>query len=677
MGPAPSSPEEILGRFLVAFGAPPPGLEVGLDERVERYRSLIAGRRVLVVLDDAASERQVRPLLPAQPGCAALITARGRLAGLAGAHFVELDVLDRDETDELLARLVGVDRVAAEPAAAKRLAEQCGGLPLAVRIVGARLATRRHWSLGRLSARLDDERRRLDELTAGDQEVRASIALSYRALDTQAQTALRRLGVLGLPDFTPWVVAALLDLDEEETEEVVERLVDSQFLDFARTDEVGQPRYQLHDLLRLYAGERAETEDDAATRDAAVRRVMHGWLQLIDRILDSAPTGGMLLYQASGPDRDPAEPPGAGRAAALSDPRGWFESEHHALIASVERAAAMDLDDVAAELASALCGALFITDNLFDAWRRTHDAALATVRRTGNRRAEAGLLAELGQLRYKQDRYAEARTYLMQALAAFRECHDLRGEAATLAALGTACHEQGFMPEALHFLDQGAVIFHDLGDEAAGAYVSRLRGFVHLELGDFALARADLQGALTAFRLTGSRRGEAITLRTIGLLYRAMGEYDRSHDLCAQARAIFRELGDVLLEAYAARSVAKALIRLGRQAEGRQPLEDALATSRERGDRWGEAMTLRTLGDLCLSEGRLAESDRYLTGSLRLWQALDLPLGRARTLRDLGRLARAGGDPGGARARYEEALEIFQLYGTRELTELPAELAGL
>ena len=673
MDPTPSSPEELLGRFLVAFGAPPPGLEIGLDERVERYRSLIAGRRVLVVLDDAASEPQVRPLLPAQPGCAALVTARGRLAGLAGAHFVELDVLDRDETDELLARLIGAERVAAEPAAAKRLAEQCGGLPLAVRIVGARLAIRRHWSLERLSARLGDERRRLDELTVGDQEVRASIALSYEALDAQAQTALRRLGLLGLPDFTPWVVAALLDLDEEETEEVVERLVDSQFLDFARTDGVGQPRYRLHDLLRLYAGERAETEDDAATRHAAVRRVMRGWLLLIDRILASAPTGGMLLHQAAGAQDEPA---GAARAA-LADPRGWFEAEHHALIASVERAAAMDLDDVAAKLASALCGALFVTDNLFDAWRRTHDAALATVRRTGNRQAEAGLLAELGQLRYEQDRYAEARTYLLQALAAFRECHDSRGEAASLAALGTACHEQGFLPEALHFLDQAAAIFRDLEDEPSSAYVSRLRGFVHLQVGDFPAARTELQAALSAYRRTGSRRGEAITLRTIGLLHRAMGEYDRSHDLCVQARAIFRELGDALLEAYAVRSIAKAQARLGRPAEGRQPLEDALATCRERGDRWGEAMTLRTLGELCLSDGRLTESDRYLTGSLRLWQALDLQLGRARTLRDLARLARANGDPDGARARYEEALEIFRLYGTRELTELPVEMADL
>jgi len=152
----------------------------------------------------------------------------------------------------------------------------------------------------------------------------------------------------------------------------------------------------------------------------------------------------------------------------------------------------MYLDDVAAKLASALCGALFVTDNLFDAWRRTHDAALATVRRTGNRQAEAGLLAELGQLRYEQDRYAEARTYLLQALAAFRECHDSRGEAASLAALGTACHEQGFLPEALHFLDQAAAIFRDLDDEPSCAYVSRLRGFVHLQVGDFPAARDEL-----------------------------------------------------------------------------------------------------------------------------------------------------------------------------------------
>jgi tetratricopeptide (TPR) repeat protein len=179
---------------------------------------------------------------------------------------------------------------------------------------------------------------------------------------------------------------------------------------------------------------------------------------------------------------------------------------------------------------------------------------------------------------------------------------------------------------------------------------------------------------LAAFRRTGSRRGEAITLRTMGLLHRAMGEYERARDLSAQSRDIFHELGDELLAAYATRSMVKAQLRLGVAADGVALLEEALAICRERGDRWGEAMTLRTLGDLHLGEGRLAEADRYLAGSLRLWQALDLPLGRARTLRDLARLAQAAGDPQTARARLGEALETFQLYGTREATEPAVEL---
>ncbi len=672
MSPTPSRPEEVLGRFLVALGDPVPGPEAGLDERTERYRSLLAGRRVLVVLDDASGEAQVRPLLPGRPGCAALVTARTRLAGLAGAQLRELDTLDPDEAAVLLARLLGADRVADEPAAAKRLAEQCGGLPLALRIVAARLAVRRHWSLDQLSTRLDDERRRLDELAVGDQEVRASIALSYHALDPQARTALRRLGALGLPDFTVWVLAALLDVDEDEGEGVVERLIDSQFLDYLRTDRVGQARYQLHDLLRLYASERAEAEEEPAALDAAVRRVVQGWLHLIGQIMASQPTGGMTLRPA-GPV--PSGAPPATLAAALADPRSWFEAEQHALVASVERAAARDLADVAAGLASALCGSLFVTDNLFDAWRRTHEAALAAVRRTGDRPAEAALLAEVGQLRYEQDRYAEARTYLLQALAAFRECQDTRGEAATLAALGTACREQGYLPEALHFLNEAEAVFRALDDEPASAYVWRLRGSVHLELGDFPAARADLRAALHGFRITRSRRGEAMTLRTIGLLHRALGEYQRSYQLCVQARAIFADLGDELMTGYADRSVAKALTRLGRHGDADEPVRQALRTCRERGDRWGEAMTLRTLGELRLAEGRTAEAASALGAALRLWQVLDLPLGRARTLRDLARLARGQGDDETARRRYAEAVEVFRLYGTRELAELTAEAA--
>jgi DNA-binding SARP family transcriptional activator len=672
----PVSPESALGRFLIALGDPATDLPATLEERGERFRSLLAGRRVLVVLDDAANENQIRPLLPGSATCAVLVTSRSRLSGLAGAHRVDLDVLTAGEARDLLVRLAGAERVEAEDEAATRLIELCGQLPLAVRVAGTRLATRRHWSIGQYIGRLQDEQRRLDELRAGDQEVRASISLSYQALDPQAQVALRRLGVLGLPNFPGWVVEALLDAGEAESEQVIDRLLDGQLVGYARTDEVGQARYQIHDLVRLYAAERAAADDEPAARIDAVARVIAIWLALVGRIVDASASWG-VVQPPMRPDRAAAADLVnrvvelvAGRASA------WFEAEEHSLIASVEQAAAMDLDE-AADLASALSAAVFSTGNLFDSWNRTHDAALAAARRTGNRRAEAALLAEFGQLRYEQDRFEEARDFSVQALAAFRELGDVHGEATTLAVIGAACREQGNLPDALQYLGGAQTLLKGQDDIAAAASVARVSGSVHLELGDYEAARRDLAEALSGFRRIGSRRGVAMTLRTIGLVHRARGDYARAYRLCARARIICREIGDELLEAYSVRGMAKAQIRLGRWEQAEQPLTEVLRVCRDLHDRFGEGLTLRTLGDLYLAAGRLTEADRQLQEALRLWRTLDLPLARARTLRDAARLSLARGDAKAASAQYDEAMEIARQHGAREHAEIAAERAAV
>ena len=663
MTETPVAAETVLARFLTALGVPPDNLPHGLEERAERYRSMVAGRRILVVLDDAHAERQVRPLLPGSPSCAVLITSRARLAGLAGAQPIELPVLDETEATDLLARITGPERIAAEPEATRRLLHQAARLPLAVRIVGVRLATRRHWTLEQLSARLSDEARRLDELVVGDQQIRATVAVSYHALDETPRTALRRLGFLGLPDFPAWVVSALLDAADLVADDAVEQLVDAQLLTFARTDAAGQVRYQLHDLLRIYASERAQEEEDAAARNAAVRRVMSGWLERVNAVRAGNPTGGLLLQQ---PPADAA----ARHPRLVSEPRAWLDAEQHALVASVERAAALDLDDLAADLASALCGSLFAVANLFDAWARTHDAALAAARRAGNRAAEATLLAEFGQLRYKQDRYVEARTYFMQALDAFRENGDVRGEAVTLAALATANHEQGHFAEALHFFGQAHTVFREMGDEVTAAYTNRLVGLIHMERGDLTAAAEALQAALATFRRNGSRRGEAMTLRTTSLLHRASGDYQQAYEVAEQARSIFHELRDELLEAYSMRSAGKALVRLNRSREAMEPLQRALHTSRALHDRWGEAMTLRSIGELYLSRAQWADAETHLRSAIQLWQAMHLPLNLARTLRDLATAVEGAGDPATAEVLRAEALETFRRYGTREQHEL-------
>jgi DNA-binding SARP family transcriptional activator len=259
-------PAEVLASLLQALGEDPAAVPDGTEERAWRYRALLADRRVLVVLDDAAAEAQVRLLLPGGAGCAALVTSRATLAGLEAAHQLTLDVLDPDEAVGLLAKVAGPGRVAAEPVAAEAIARRCGYLPLAVRVAGAKLTARPHWRLARLAERLGDETRRLDELRAGDLEVRASLEASLRGQDAATCRAFRLLGLLPAGDFTATAVGALLDLPVADAEELLERLVEVHLLEVAGLEAAGRTRYRLHDLLRGFARERLLAETTEADR---------------------------------------------------------------------------------------------------------------------------------------------------------------------------------------------------------------------------------------------------------------------------------------------------------------------------------------------------------------------------------------------------------------------------
>lgn len=668
----PAGAEEVLGRLLRELeptGAP---LPLTLEERASRYRTLLADRHRLIVLDDAASEAQVRPLLPGSKGCAVIVTSRNRLAGLSGAMLVDLGMLPPEAGIDLLIRIAGEERITGDPEAAVRIVRQCGGLPLALRVAGARLASRRRWSARRLADRLADEQHRLDELAAGDLEVRASIALSYDMLSAQEKCALRRLGLLGLPSFPLWVAATAVDIGPREADQLLEQLVDTSLVDEVDPDETGQARYRLHDLVRLFAGERARAEEGAQELTAMTRRVLGGWLWLVEQVSKVVPTGAVPMRVTPGlphpVGEDAARP-------ALADPRGWFRSEEESLIAAVELAASMDLDQLAVDLASALSlvalgGSQYVVDDPFTSWHRTHEAALAAARRADNVLGEASLLAGLGQLYYERDFYAESRQYLSQALSLFREAADVRGEASTLAALGAACREQGYLAEALHFLGQAEPLWERLADTAAIAHVKRLTGTVRLERGDYAAAWTDFTTALTLYQEAGSRRGAGLTLRNMSLHHRARGEYDLAEKVCEQALEILEQLGDRLMVAYCSRSLAKVRLRLGAHEQARRLLEEALGVTRTLHDRWGEACTLRTRGELNLAEGRLYQAKADLEESARLWEALRLGLFRARTLRDLALVHEALGDDATARTTRAEALEVFRLHGAREYEEM-------
>lgn len=265
-------PAEVLAGFLRELGVDGTDIPEGLDERARMYRAQLAGRQMLVVLDNAADEAQVRPLLPGNPGCAVLITSTSRLAALAGVTAVPLDLLPPGQAAELLRAIIGEARAQAEPEAVGEVARLCGYLPLALRIAGARLVSRPAWKVSWFATRLADESRRLDLLKAGDLEVRASFGLSYGGRDEAEQRAFRMLSLLAA-DFPAWNLAAVLGTDADDAEQLLEQLVDAVLADIAGVDATGLIRYRLHDLLRAFSRECLAEAEPPGVREECLARL--------------------------------------------------------------------------------------------------------------------------------------------------------------------------------------------------------------------------------------------------------------------------------------------------------------------------------------------------------------------------------------------------------------------
>ncbi|NRQ35952.1 tetratricopeptide repeat protein [Nonomuraea sp. NN258] len=667
-GTGPEETREVLGGFLRALGEPANRLSGSVEELSALFRSRIAGRRILVLLDNAGPEEQVRPLLPAHGGGATLLTSRVALAGLDLDANLGLDVLDPDAALRLLAQLVGEARVAAEPEAAAEIVRLTGGLPLAVRAVGTRLALRQRWPLSVLAVRLRDEHRRLDELTAGDLEVRASLHLSYANLSDPLRLAFRRLGAIAVGEFPPWLLAPLLDDTEARAEHVVERLADAQLVDAIGVGLDGRARYGMHDLIRLFAKERADAEEPVAERCQAIERLVRHLLGAIADLgsgMDTDPGLGV----DSGPGFGANSDPGAGlRGVELES---WLEQERWLLVRTVEQAGRLGLHRPAWRLATALMPS-FRARNTFDAWWRTHAAALDASRSAGDRAGEASLLRGLALLRYEQDRLDEAADYHGQALAIFQEQGDLRGQADCLIGIATVHRERGRFGTALDLFEQAGRMCAELDDQAGLAECTYGIGYVNREVGDFSAADAALEEALAAYRRIGDPRGEGLTLRSMAMVCRARGDLGRAGSLATRAIAALRESQDRLLIAYGLQCLAKVQIRQGELGPAAGALREALAVCVAFGDRFGTALTTRTIGELHLAAGELDLAASHLDAAREQWAAMGLELFLARTDRDRAEVHRRRGDAGAADELHAAALAVFRRYGSRERDEMSA-----
>lgn len=663
----PLDPSGVLAAFLRALGVGGIGLPEGLDERAQLYRTRLAERRVLVVLDNAASEAQVRPLLPAGGGCAVLVTSRRPLAGLEAANTVALDVFTPIEAQELLVRLVGDDRLKAEPEAAEAIAVRCGHLPLAVRISGAKLATKAHWTLDEYADRLADERRRLDELVAGDLEVRSSVALSYRSLGGAEQRAVRLLGLLDAIAFAGWVLAPLLGLrlrDEaalEDIEDLVERLVDAQLLDVTGHDETGQVRYRFHDLLRDFARERVLDEEPAAIRSAAIERLNLAYLSLAE---DADALLGPRRRRSSRATLSVARP---FQAAATrhhdrlrADPIRWLEAERVGLVAAVEQAGREGSGALTWRLAAAL--AFFLEGRAwYDDYKRTNTAALAAARGCGNAEEEAWIMLRLGWLNIVPWLDEGGIDALQATLDLFRSNDDRAGIAYALQSLGELHTELNSYPPAAAFLTKSLDLFREL-DDPHGEAVTRCHiGEVYDRQCRYASAVDHFSRCADTFRALGDRRWEAYSVSYLAMVYRNQGRPDLALPPYEQSLSMYRQIGDRQGVAEVTRMYALALSDLARFGEAEELVEEALRIAREIGYRRWEAACLHTLGEVLRNRGEHGVArDCYDQCLGMLYELGDPRLGKAETLRSLGHLARAEGRHDEALAHLNRCLPLLQ-----------------
>jgi len=580
-GVQPVAPLEVLGRFLRALGMEARVIPTELDEASAAFRSRVADRRLLVVLDNAADAAQVRPLLPAGPGCAVLVTSRAVLSGIDGARHLRLDVLDPNEATELLGQLAGHARIAAEPEAAADVVSACAWLPLALRITGARLAARPTWPVRAMAERLADAQRRLDELEIADAGARASFAVSYEQLrasadpvDSAAARAFGLLGVLDGPEVGVPVVATLLDESRAAAERVLERLVDVQMLE---TPSPG--RYRLHDLLRLYARELAQ-QHPAHARSAALTRALAFYLATAWQTLKLLRPGDYRLERVDQRWR------GGGLTfrddhAAL----GWLDAERANLVAAVEQAATSAPgvpDEIAVQLAHALY-AFFLMRGHWDDWAQVNQIALGVARGKGDLIGQAQVHSDLGVRYWRRGRYEDAVACLQESLTIRRSVGDRPGQAASLANLGLVHQSQGRYEQALAYQRECLAISRSIRDvrgEAAGLLNV---GEVYQRQGCYDEALACLQESLALNRELGDRRSEAATLNSLGGLYERQGRHEPALSAQQESLAFYRELGDREGEAVCLADIGVVHQRQGRHQRSLACLRESLAISQQLG----------------------------------------------------------------------------------------------
>jgi DNA-binding SARP family transcriptional activator/tetratricopeptide (TPR) repeat protein len=575
----PISADDVLAWFLRALGLPPAALPAEPAERAATYRSLLGERRVLIVLDDAYSVSQLQPLIPGNPGCGLIVTSRDALSGLSASRYLDLSDLDEGASVQLLTSLIGDRRVAEEPAAALDLARQCGCLPLALRIVAARLVARPHWKLSEMVRRLADEEKRLDELAIGEMAVRATVALGYEGLDPDARRLFRLLGLLGATDFGSWMPSALLGCDADRGVELLDLLADARLVDVQVSDGRGV-RFRLHELVRIYARERLAAEEPPPGRAAALGRMLGCWLGLAEEAHRRTYGGDFAVLHGTA-RRFPLPPPLADEL--LASPLGWLRAEQAGLVSAVHQAAQAGLHELCWDLAMTLV-TLFESDHQGGHWRRTHEVALSAARRSGDQLGEAAMLCSLGGLAIAEQP-ARAAEPLNAALSIFQKIGHRHGEALALAGLAFIDRLNGHYEQALGRYARALDNFREAGDRVGEVDVLSGMAQVHLDRNEIVPARELLDLALRACETLAAPRIVAQTDFRMGLLLLRSGELTLAERYLRLSLQVVRDEGDTIGEAYALHALAAVHASQRRRAIADAEFAAALDLSQQVGEK--------------------------------------------------------------------------------------------
>jgi tetratricopeptide (TPR) repeat protein len=683
----PADPAAVLDSFLRLLGVPGNQVQhLDLAGRAAKYRAMLAGKQALLVLDNAASEDQVRPLLPMSHTCLVLVTSRRELNDLENAVQIPLDVFTRDEALAFLRGMAGADRIDAEPEDAARIVELCGRLPSDLAVTAGDVRRRVAWSLA-------DHVKRLESFPR-DEAIRPAFAASYESLPPPRQRLFWLLALHPAADLTPEAAAALAQVELTSAHDMLGLLLSEHLL-----QQKTPGRYEFHDLMRAYATRVAHDEGSDSEHRAALTRLFDYYLCTASLAMDT-------LHPAE-QHRRPRIPPTAAIIAPVAKPaaaRAWLEADRSALVAIATHTAAHGWPAHATRLAATLFRFLDTGGYHTDAIT-VHTHALHAARGTADRRAEAHALTSLGSVYMRQGRYELAADHHQRALAVCRQTGDRTGEARALGNLGLVYMRQGHYKQAADHHQQAVDLYHEIGDRTGQARALGNLGAAYQRLGRDELAASRHHQALALFQQIGDQvgeaeeldnlgdvafrqgryphavdhyqhartllhqigdlDGEAVALDHLGLVYQRQGRYQQALDHYQQALARFAEIGDRPRQARALCNLGTACHRQGQDGQAKDHLQQALTLSREIGDLPGEAAALTNLGAVYEALSRHTQAAGHHQRALSLLRETGDPAGKAQTLNNLGQTLRASGQSEQSRIQHAAALTLASQTGDK------------